>query len=110
MIDFWGTWCGPCLKKIPELTGIKVKFEGKLDLLSFNYKDFDITSVKNTIEQFKMDWHHGFASHQLNSTLNPSQVYPFFLIVDDEMNLVWQGTAKDLKHQPLTDLLSSFLH
>ena len=27
MIDFWGTWCGPCLAKLPALVKIREAFE-----------------------------------------------------------------------------------
>ena len=26
LLDFWGTWCGPCLKEIPELKALHDKF------------------------------------------------------------------------------------
>jgi peroxiredoxin/YHS domain-containing protein len=29
LLDFWGTWCGPCVKTVPELQKLHTKYSGK---------------------------------------------------------------------------------
>jgi peroxiredoxin/YHS domain-containing protein len=29
LVDFWGTWCGPCVKTVPELQKLHTKYSGK---------------------------------------------------------------------------------
>lgn len=29
LVDFWATWCPPCLREVPELNAISREFEGK---------------------------------------------------------------------------------
>src|SRR4051794_26142513 len=29
LIDFWATWCGPCVKKFPHLVELHKKYAGK---------------------------------------------------------------------------------
>ena len=29
IVDFWATWCGPCVMSIPELVDLQEKYEGK---------------------------------------------------------------------------------
>jgi thiol-disulfide isomerase/thioredoxin len=29
LLDFWGTWCGPCVKKIPEVEKLAKKYAGR---------------------------------------------------------------------------------
>ncbi len=73
VMNFWGTFCNPCLKEIPLLNGLKEKFANEKDVIflavtreneeiikSFQQKkaskfDFEhITSGQNIIEDFKI--------------------------------------------------------
>ena len=33
VIDFWATWCGPCLIELPEIQRVVKRLEGKQDVL-----------------------------------------------------------------------------
>lgn len=61
LIDFWGSWCSPCLKSIPELKKVVQEFEGtnKLTTLSVAYEQTaDVDRVKELISSLKMNWDH----------------------------------------------------
>lgn len=64
LLDFWGSWCGPCLREIPEVKRLYQDFHGKKYA---NADDFHIVSValekndKNTrkmIEARGLSWPH----------------------------------------------------
>lgn len=33
ILDFWATWCGSCIKKLPELERLQSRFEGEVKIL-----------------------------------------------------------------------------
>lgn len=40
VVNFWATWCPPCVEEIPSLNRLKQKMEGKpFDLISINYAE-----------------------------------------------------------------------
>jgi len=39
LIDFWGTWCGPCIKEMPKVKEYQEKHKDKLTVLGINQGD-----------------------------------------------------------------------
>jgi len=56
LIDFWATWCGPCVEALPHIQSIARKFDGlPLVVLSISL-DSDETKWKSFVEKNKMTW------------------------------------------------------
>ena len=61
IVEFWATWCGPCLQTIPHLTQLQKKYKGKLTIAGLTNESSDevLPFVK---EQGKnMDYNVGIA-------------------------------------------------
>jgi thiol-disulfide isomerase/thioredoxin len=56
LIDFWATWCGPCVEALPHMQSIARKFEGQpLVVLSISL-DKDEAKWKSFVDKNKMTW------------------------------------------------------
>ena len=62
LINFWGTWCGPCRREIPELVKIYEEYGPKgVEIISLAVKDQPATVVSFT-GQKNMNWVHLMAT------------------------------------------------
>ena len=94
LVDFWGTWCKPCLASIPALKEFYKKHSDKVDLLSMSYKDASIDKIKAKIKETGMSWPQGIATEKVNKLLNPASHFPGIILFDDKMNLIIRDKAK----------------
>lgn len=55
IIDFWGSWCGPCIKEIPDLKALWQEYGDKINVISLAFDD-DPDAAKTLIKELGMDW------------------------------------------------------
>ncbi len=57
LIDFWETWCGPCLQVFPAMDSLKTEYPDDFEVLTVNLIDGD---TKADIEQFMAENDYDF--------------------------------------------------
>jgi beta-lactamase regulating signal transducer with metallopeptidase domain/thiol-disulfide isomerase/thioredoxin/protocatechuate 3,4-dioxygenase beta subunit len=62
LIDFWATWCGPCVAELPTLKGIQEAFGGdsRFRLISLSC-DETVEPVLRVVKEKGLAWRHGLA-------------------------------------------------
>jgi len=60
LIDFWATWCGPCMHELPNVIAAYEKYHSKgFEILGVSL-DEDRAAFDKCIEEKKMSWRHHY--------------------------------------------------
>ncbi len=51
VVEFWATWCGPCIKNIPHLSELAKKHEGKARIIGMNIWEAEKTDHAKRLEK-----------------------------------------------------------
>jgi len=77
VVNFWATWCPPCIEEIPSLNRLNEKMKGRpFELISINYAE-DRKTVISFMQRVKVDFpvlldHSGATAHRWNVITYPS--------------------------------------
>lgn len=57
VIDFWGTWCGWCIRGVPQMIDYHEKYKGKIEYVSIACNESKgIDYLKSVVEENNMNW------------------------------------------------------
>jgi thiol-disulfide isomerase/thioredoxin len=94
-MDFWGTWCGPCIKNIKEKTPLlEEKFKGEDLIFMYLANNSPEPAWKNFIKQQQLTGEQivhyrlsGQQQHLLEQKLNVRS-FPTYFIIDRTGNII----------------------
>ena len=103
LLDFWASWCGPCIKEMPVLVELYKKYKDKgLEIISIS-TDNDELQWKKAIEKHNMTWLQLINGKEKNS--NAKEMYgvqyiPYTVLIDSNGKIINTNLrGKDLIQQ-----------
>ena len=57
VLDFWGSWCGWCIKGMPKMKEYYEKYKGKFEILGVDCNDTE-AKWKAAVEKHQLPWIH----------------------------------------------------
>ncbi len=92
VINFWGTWCGPCVAELPAFEEIRSEFSDKVELVAVHSFNLAETAVPFLEKNGWTAWGAIFLQDTSDTSNNDVNVllggggeaYPYTVIVDEE--------------------------
>ena len=104
IIDFWGSWCGWCIKGMPEMKKYYEKYNGKLEILGVDCNDTE-EKWKAAVEKHQLPWKHVYNPRSNREVLTKYAVsgFPTKVLVDPKGNIVKLLAGEDPAFYQLLD-------
>ncbi|UKB78574.1 TlpA family protein disulfide reductase [Chryseobacterium sp. MEBOG07] len=106
VLDFWATWCSPCISMFPKTDSLQKLFKGKVEFLPVSYQD------RNTVESFlkKLNVNKGITvptvtnDKQLHA-LFPHMEIPYYVWINGKGKVVAMTEAKEITKENIENIL-----
>ena len=105
ILDFWGSWCGWCIKGFPDMKAYYQKYQGKFEILGIDCNDSEQT-WKEAVRKYELPWLHVY--HPQSATVLEEygiQGFPTKIIVSPEGKVVRTIIGEDPAFYTLLDSL-----
>lgn len=57
MLNFWGTWCAPCRKEIPDLVNLQTKYnKDGLEIVGITINSGSVTTIQKFVDKKQMNY------------------------------------------------------
>ncbi len=76
VLDFWGSWCSPCVKGLPEMKKYHEQYKDKFEILGIDCNDSE-DKWKKTVADYALPWLHVYNKNDNNDVKNIFGVYAF---------------------------------
>ena len=109
LIDFWSTWCGPCLRAIPELNKFKKDFED--DLIVIGISDEAQEKVEKLTKP-KIEYFSAIDTEKKMYNSLEIRGIPHCILIDPDGIVRWEGfpslTSYELTWEVIEDIITKY--
>lgn len=90
LLDFWGSWCGPCINEIPHIKEIWKRYGSREDFELIGMAlEYDENKWRDAIEKHSMEWTHVNMSSEKDrlkavNTIHGIYIYPSLILLDPD--------------------------
>jgi len=113
VLEFWATWCGPCIAAVPHMNELQEEFNNE-DLYYISITDEEVSKVKRTMK--RVDFQSIVVSDQTEKThiaygdgIEGLEAYPLTVLISKSGLVQWIGEPIKLNSQVMTAFLEGNL-
>jgi len=105
VLDFWGTWCPPCVEAVPTLKRLHKKFADQPVVMVAISSDSDGAKWRTFVEEKKMEWPQYLDQGYKMRRAFQVNVYPTYIVIDREGVIRYRGSNADFLEEQIRKAL-----
>ena len=110
LVNFWATWCAPCVREMPLLQGLADQYPDRLNVVGVAIDDPG--KVAEFVERLEIDYPNLIGTSDVRETRkrfgNPDGMLPYSVLIDAQGIVRWRHLG-ELEEGMLRDTLQPFL-
>ena len=88
ILDFWGSWCGWCIRGIPSMKEYYAKYAGKFEILGIDCNETQ-EKWKAAVKKYELPWLHVYCTRESNVFIDYAiEGFPTKIVVGPDGNIV----------------------
>ncbi len=103
LVDFWATWCGPCLRAIPHMNELHATFKDKLTVVGLSREP---RSKVESMSSPTMDYYSAIDTQGKMGSFFKIRSIPHVVLMDPKGVVLYKGHPANLTVDKVRELLS----
>lgn len=89
LVNFWATWCAPCVEELPQLQMLQERYAGKLRVIAINEDTKGFEVITPFVKQHALEGlAHFHDKDQIEYTKLQMKGLPMSFLIDEKGNLI----------------------
>jgi thiol-disulfide isomerase/thioredoxin len=109
IVDFWATWCGPCMKAVPHMIQLQKKYPDNVQIIGISL-DQDRSKLSRVLNEKKMTWPQYFDGRGWGNKYAKSwgvNSIPRIFILSPDGEVLWTGSPNASMDEALEQALQT---
>lgn len=108
VLDFWATWCAPCLETVPHMNKLVEKNKARQNLVFLAITDENKEKVDQILQRVPYTFSAAVVNDVTRRALDGFQIkeIPTCVIIDDNRRIQWIGHPSNLNNEIIEKILN----